>query len=119
MIVAGFGFRGTATLASLQDAFSRVGGQADALAAPADKAGEECLLQLAQSLLLPVLVVMPVDLQSQVTVTQAGRVIAARGTGSVAEAAAMAGAGPGARLVQTRVISGDRLATAALAEGGA
>lgn len=119
MIVAGFGFRGTATLASLQDAFSRVGGQADALAAPADKAAAECLIQLAQSLLLPVIPVAPEALQMQETATRSARVMAARGTGSVAEAAAMAGAGPGARLVQTRVISGDRLATAALAEGGA
>ena len=38
MIVAGFGFRAAATLASLQDAFAQVGGQAQALAAPADKA---------------------------------------------------------------------------------
>jgi len=39
------------------------------------------------------------------------------GARSVAEAAALAAAGPGARLVGTRVISDDRLATAAIAEG--
>ncbi len=115
MIVAGFGFRGAATLVSLQDAFAQVGGQADALAVPADKAAAECLILLAQSLLLPILAVTPQDLQAQDTATRAERVVRLRGTGSVAEAAALAGAGPGARLVQTRVVSRDRLATAALA----
>ena len=116
MIVAGFGFRAAATLASLQDAFAQVGGQAQALAAPADKAAAACLTLLAQSLLLPILAVGPEALQAQDTATRADRVLLARGTGSVAEAAALAGAGPGARLLRARVVSGDRLATAALAE---
>lgn len=119
MIVAGFGFRGAATLESLLDAFAQVGGRADALAVPRDKAGAACLIALAKSLLLPVLAIAPALLQAQDTDTRSGRVIAKRGTGSVAEAAALAGAGPGARLVRTRVISWDRLATAALAEGAA
>lgn len=119
MIVAGFGFRGAATMASLKDAFARVGGRADALAAPADKAAAACLIALAQSLFLPILPIAAESLTATKTPTQAKRVLAARGTGSVAEASALAGAGPGARLLSVRQISGDGLATAALAEGGA
>jgi cobalt-precorrin 5A hydrolase len=48
--------------------------------------------------------------------TQSARVRERFGTGSVAEASALAAAGPGARLLGPRVISGDGLATAAIAE---
>jgi cobalt-precorrin 5A hydrolase len=43
--------------------------------------------------------------------------LAARGVGSVAEAVALAAAGPGARIVVARVISSDRMATCAIAQG--
>ena len=119
MIVAGFGFRGAATVASLRDALAQTGGRPQALAAPQDKAGAECLIQLAQSLFLPVLAIDPGALRAAATITQSPVVRARRGTGSVAEAAALAGAGPGARLIGPRCISSDRLATAALAQGGA
>ena len=119
MIVAGFGFRGAATVASLRDALAQTGGQPQALAAPHDKAGADCLIQLAQSLFLPVLAIDPGALQAAKTLTQSPLVRARRSTGSVAEAAALAGAGPGARLIGARCISSDRLATAALAKGGA
>ena len=117
MIVAGFGFRGAATVTSLADAYAQLGGHADALAAPLDKAAAECLIALAQRLFLPIIPIGPAALRGVPTPTQATRVIAARGTGSVAEAAALAGAGPGAVLLRGRVISSDRLATAALARG--
>jgi cobalt-precorrin 5A hydrolase len=51
------------------------------------------------------------------TPTQSQLVAERFGTGSVAEAAALAAAGPRARLIATRVVSQDRTATAAIAEG--
>jgi cobalt-precorrin 5A hydrolase len=51
------------------------------------------------------------------TPTQSKLVAEKFGTGSVAEAAALAAAGPRARLIATRVVSQDRTATAAIAEG--
>ncbi|MEM1429934.1 MAG: cobalamin biosynthesis protein, partial [Pseudomonadota bacterium] len=65
------------------------------------------------------------ELRRQVTATQSGASRGSYGTGSVAEAAALAAAGPGARLLAPRSVSDDRLATCALAksraepEGGA
>lgn len=118
MIVAGFGFRGAATPDSLRDALAQTGGQPQALAAPVDKTGAACLIALAESLSLPVLGIDPGALHAAQTLTQSPMVRVKRGTGSVAEAAALAGAGPGARLIGVRCISSDRLATAALAEGG-
>lgn len=117
MIVAGFGFRRTATIDSLRDALAQTGGQPQALAAPSDKAGADCLIQLAQSLFLPILAIEPCGLQAVETITQSPMVRAKRGTGSVAEAAALAGAGPNAQLIGVRCVSADRLATAALAKG--
>jgi cobalt-precorrin 5A hydrolase len=119
-MIAGFGFRAAATEASLRDALARAyaGGSAalESLAAPADKAGAISLRAFAASLGLPVHPVAPADLRFAVTLTRSARSLAARGTGSVAEAAALAAAGPGARLVAPRAVSGDRLATCALAE---
>lgn len=121
MIAAGFGFRGAATEASLRDALARAaGGRAVAcLAAPADKACAPCLQALARSLGLPLEPVSPERLRGVPTATRSARIAATRGTGSVAEAAALAAAGPGARLLAPRAISQDRMATCALAIGAA
>jgi cobalt-precorrin 5A hydrolase len=51
------------------------------------------------------------------TPTQSERIKERVGTGSVAEAAALAAAGRRARLISTRAVSQDRMATAAIAEG--
>lgn len=117
MRVAGFGFRAGAGSDSLADALARAGGAAGltALAAPADKAGARCLADLAARLGLPVRAAAPGDLAAAPTLTEAPRVRAARGTGSVAEAAALAAAGPGARLLGPRAVSADRRATCAIA----
>lgn len=114
MIVAGFGFRAAAGGASLRDALARAsGGRApDAFAAPADKAAT-----LAAALGQPVIPVGPQALALAETLTRSARVAALRGTGSVAEAAAIAAAGQGAWLLGPRAVSADRLATCALAEG--
>lgn len=114
MIVAGFGFRAAAGPASFRDALARASGgrRPDGLAAPADKAAA-----LAAALGAPVTPVAPEALAAADTLTRSPRVAALRGTGSVAEAAALAAAGRGARLLGPRAVSADRLATCALAEG--
>jgi len=117
MIVAGFGFRGAATAESLRDALARAAGErrVTAFAAPADKAQAACLDQLADEMGIAVHAIAASDLSRQTTATEAPPVRAARGTGSVAEAAALAAAGPGGRLLAPRSISADRLATCAIA----
>jgi len=119
MIVAGFGFRGAATADSLRDALARAAGErrVTAFAAPEDKAQAACLRELAGEMAVGVHSIAADDLSRQQTRTEAPRVRAARGTGSVAEAAALAAAGPGAKLFAPRSISADRLATCAIAMG--
>jgi cobalt-precorrin 5A hydrolase len=119
--VVGIGFRGAATMASLQDALQKAlavaGGTApDALATEAAKSRETAFRELAQLLAIPGLGVSQTDLGQMITPTQSQRIQDRFGTGSLAEAAALAVAGPAARLVAARVISGDGMATAAIAE---
>ncbi len=118
MRVAGFGFTSRATLASLRSALGRAGGGAGltALATAADKADATAIRALAQELGLPLHAVALDQLAVQAGASLASAVPARYGARSVAEAAALAAAGPGARLVGTRVVSDDRLATAAIAE---
>lgn len=119
MKVAGLGFTHKATLASLREALT-LAGNPESLAAVAtvsDKAGTAVFQLLAGELNLPVKAIPPDALKSIVTPTQSAFVEAKFGTGSVAEAAALAAAGRSARIVSTRVISSDRTATAAIAEG--
>lgn len=119
MIVAGFGFRGEATVESLADAFAQTGstGGVTGLATAADKAGTTAFSDFAQSLRLPVHAIEASAIAQQTTSTQSDVAFATRATGSLAEAAALAAAGPGARLIAPRVVSRDRMATCALAEG--
>jgi cobalt-precorrin 5A hydrolase len=112
VIVAGFGFSSKATLESLRSAYQAAGGGAGVLATLADKAG--ALTPLGDALGLPI---VAIDTALPNTLTQSERSIAARGTGSVAEACALAAAGPGAYLLGPRAVSDDRLATCALAQG--
>lgn len=117
MIVAGFGFSNRATIDSLRDALDRAsqGTRPDALATAKDKA--PTLGALAAELDLPLHGIAADMLCAQKTPTQSARVLAERETGSVAEAAALAAAGPGARLLTRRVHSTDRMATCSLAQG--
>lgn len=117
MKVAGFGFRAGATEQSLADAFQACGARVTALAAPEDKAVANTFVAYAKALGLPIVAVSQEALAQQETRTQSAASRAARKTGSVAEAAALAGAGIGARLVTSRQISQDRMATCAVAEG--
>ena len=119
MKVAGLGFRSDATLASLREALLAAGGS-DGLAAVAtvsDKADAEVLKQLARECGVPIRAVSADMLAGIATPTQSKLIAEKFGTGSVAEAAALAAASPRARLIATRVVSQDRTATAAIAEG--
>ncbi len=118
MIVAGLGFRKEAGIASLRDALQRAGGDAvTALATASDKAATPALQALAAERNLPVHAISPDLLKIQTVLTQSPRVASLYGTGSLAEAAALAAAGPGARLLGPRITSHDGKATAALAIG--
>lgn len=119
MIVAGFGFRTSAGVASLLDAFEQAVGahQPTHLATPEDKAETDCMRALSNQLQLPIVAVVAEFVSAQDTLTQSSKIIEARGTGSVAEAVALAAAGCGATLVGPRSISSDRLATCAIAVG--
>jgi cobalt-precorrin 5A hydrolase len=117
MRVAGIGFRGAATLASLQDALTRAGGAVDLLATAEKKAEAPVAQELAAVLGVEMRAIARDQLACQVTVTHSEKVADRFGTGSVAEAAALAAAGPGARLLGPRAVSGDGLATAAIAIG--
>lgn len=129
MMVAGFGFRRGATLASLRDALAQALDLAQPattsphavtlLAAAQDKAEAPCLRALATDLGLPLCVVAPAQVAATPTLTDSTAVRALRGTGSTAEAAALAIAlkhgGPAAKLLHPRSVSTDRLATCAIA----
>ncbi|GGE60770.1 cobalamin biosynthesis protein [Actibacterium pelagium] len=117
MRTAGIGCRGAVTIASLQDALHKAGGNADRLATLPEKAALPAVQEFAHALGLP-LIETPKDiLATQTTLTQSPTIQSRFGIGSVAEAAALAASRPGARLTGPRVISADGLATAAIAEG--
>lgn len=118
MIVAGFGARRSATSDSFRSALAAHTGQPapQALATVVTKIDQ--LRPLATALGLPVLAISARDLAAQATETQSRAAHAAHATGSVAEAAALAAAGPTARLLAARLVSADRLATCALAIAG-
>jgi cobalt-precorrin 5A hydrolase len=112
--VAGFGLRAAATAASLRAALAAAGGPAGltALATVADKACHPALQTLAADLNLPLHPIPPERLAADAS---PARTPDRYGNRSVAEAAALAAAGPAARLVVPRAISPDRLATCAVA----
>tara|TARA_R110002110_G_scaffold27592_21_gene100127 strand:+ start:1010 stop:1378 length:369 start_codon:yes stop_codon:yes gene_type:complete len=122
MRVIGIGFRGAADLSSLQNALQKVlatagTGGIDALVTEAAKSREKVFRELAQVVGVPGLGVSAHDLGQMITPTQSDRIQDRFGTGSLAEATALAAAGPEAQIVVRRVVSDDAMATAALAEG--
>ena len=116
MIVAGFGFRSGVTLAALQDALARAGGVQGITHLATLETKVAGLAPLGRALGLPVVPVTQDAMRVQETVTQSERVEILFGAGSVAEAAALAAAGPGAWLRGPRAVSADGMATAAIAE---
>jgi cobalt-precorrin 5A hydrolase len=121
-VVIGIGFRSAASASSIIDAIetarrAAAPHQPSALATAADKASHNGFREAATATALRVL---PVDAaaldQAAARITTSSPVVAQhRGVGSVCEAAALAAAGPTARLIVSRLISQDRLATAAVA----
>jgi len=120
VIVAGFGFRASADLSALRAALALAqDGVASitALAAPDDKAA--IVRELGAALGLPVIGIAPDVLEAIPTSSRSAASLRARRSGSVAEASALAAAGPDARLIATRHISPDRMASCAIAQGSA
>jgi cobalt-precorrin 5A hydrolase len=118
VIVAGFGFRGAATLSSCAAALAlarRGQPEVTLLAAPDDKAA--LLEPLAAALGIPLIALAADRFDGVATPTASPASLSWRGTGSVAEAAALLAAGPGARIVARRCVSPDRMATCAIARG--
>lgn len=120
MIVAGFGFRARVTAQSLSDALARTGYSCEiaCVATLANKAAEPGFADFATGFDASLCAVDRDTLARQSTPTQSKASLTAYGTGSVAEAAALAAAGPGAKLLAPRVVSADGMATCAVAEGG-
>lgn len=117
MKVAGIGFRAGADMHALLAAYQATGEAVDALATSAHKSQAMAISDLARQLALPLLFIEPDDLAQQITLTQSTRQRAQFGTGSLAEAAALAAAGAQARLLGPRVKSPCGMATAAIAQG--
>ena len=117
MKIAGIGLRAAATLADLQDALALAGcPHPDALATLTAKAEKPQIKALAEVLNIPVLTLEEDEISGISTLTCSPRIKARFGTGSVAEAAALAAGGTGARLICPRVKTTNGLATAAIAE---
>jgi cobalt-precorrin 5A hydrolase len=121
VIVAGIGCRKGATAdeiaAAIAAALARAGLDAvDLIATPAIKGGEPGIAAAAAKLGIPLVLVPPAELEaaSPRTVTRSERVVQLMGVPSVAETAALAAAGPTARLITPRTVTGP--ATCALAE---
>lgn len=118
MKVAGIGLRKDATVESLRSAMKNAdSGAVDAIATAADKANHTALVGLAQELRVPIIEIAESDLLAQNTSTRSAKVIEKRGTGSVAEASALAAGGTNAKLAGPRAVSDDRMATCAVAFG--
>lgn len=120
-VVAGFGFRANATMASLRSALEAANATQPApvltaLATAQDKAMHPAIIELARELALPLRAVALAQLASTTaSVTSSHHIPERYGARSVAESSALAAAGPGAQLLAPRAISTDKMATAALA----
>jgi cobalt-precorrin 5A hydrolase len=125
MIVAGVGCRKGASAEEIIAAIGRAlqnaslsRGAIDVIATSAAKIGEQGIAAAATALRIPLVLVPQSDLEAvgARTQTRSERVIALMRVPSVAEAAALAAAGPSAWLIGARIAVGP--ATCALAETG-
>jgi cobalt-precorrin 5A hydrolase len=122
-LVIGVGFRGEASAQSIAEVLDMVAaraalpGVARAIAVSDDKAAHPALRAAARAAQLPIEAVAAAAMRAAdaQVVTRSEQVKKRRGVGSVCEAAALAAAGTGARLVVTRIVSADRHVTAAAA----
>jgi cobalt-precorrin 5A hydrolase len=126
MIVAGIGCRRGAGApdieAAIRAALARAGiaaAELEAIATASAKAAEPGIAATAAKLGLCVVLVPDAELKAAGTrvTTRSDRVLAHTGVPSLAEAAALAAAGPAARLIASRLVVG--AATCALASSGA
>lgn len=119
-LIAGVGMRrgsgSTEIVALIKLASTSVGRPVTALAAPAFRRGEPALAEAARALQIDLLLIEDQALHAMQSKCVTHSAIAERAVGysSVAEASALAGAGPRARLVLPRIQS--RSVTCALAE---
>jgi cobalt-precorrin 5A hydrolase len=122
-LVIGLGFRDQATAQSIAEVLANVAARtampdvATVLAVMEDKAAHPGLLAAVQATHFTIETVAAEALREADArvATRSERVLKQRGVGSVCEAAALAAASAGARLVVTRQVSTDRNATAAAA----
>jgi cobalt-precorrin 5A hydrolase len=122
-LVIGLGFRDEANAQSIGEvlaaatAHAAMPGKASAIAVPEDKVAHPGLRAAAHAARLPIETITACAMRAADVrlTTRSARVKKHRGVGSVCEAAALAAAGAGARLVVTRIVSADRHATAAAA----
>lgn len=121
MIVAGLGFSSNCTAEELAALVRRaqemIARRAERLAAPVWKLHSPALQDAARLLAVPLTTISEAELAAAGSrcVTRSLAAEARAGVGSVAEAAALAGAGPTARLALPRIASAH--ATCALSEG--
>jgi cobalt-precorrin 5A hydrolase len=120
-LVIGLGFRDEADAQSIGEvlaaAHAAMPGRTTVLAVPEDKAAHPGLRAAAHAARLPIEAVAANAMRAADArgATRSAQVTKHRGVGSVCEAAALAAAGAGARLVVSRIVSADRHATAAAA----
>jgi cobalt-precorrin 5A hydrolase len=122
-LVIGLGFRDQASAMSIAEVLADVVARAGMPEAPTvlavveDKAAHPGLLTTARTTRFPIEIVAAEAMRAADAriATRSERVLRQRGVGSVCEAAALAAAGPDARLLVTRQVSADRNATAAAA----
>jgi cobalt-precorrin 5A hydrolase len=126
MMVAGIGCRSGATsdavaaaIAAALDRCNLSRTQIDALATAIDKSAEPGIAGAARSLGLRLIFVSPAEMRATTggTLTSSARVESLKGVPSVAETAALAAAGRGARLLAPRIATAT--VTCAIAVGGA
>lgn len=117
MIIAGFGFRVSATADSLADALAQAAGgrRPDAFSTLVEKA--DGLRAFADARGVPLVTVSQTAAARQDTPTKSPASMQAKGLHSVAEACALAAAGDGAWLIAPRSTSDDGKATCAIAQG--
>lgn len=125
MIVAGVGCRKGASAddigAVIGAALARAGFATQALdliAAPERKRGEQGVAAAAAALGVPLVLIAEADLKAAGAraETRSERVLALMGISSVAEAAALAGGGPTARLILPRIAVGSATCALAISE---
>lgn len=117
--IIGCGFRQNASIESFESALSKMPRieYYSGISVPEDKIAHEALCAFAKKLAVPIYGVKGDAITSAITHTQSAKIIEARHTGSVAEAAALAFFKTPARLVAARAISSDRYAVCAIAKG--